>query len=69
LDRIGPEQASVARDGDVELPRIDQELHAEAGAETFDLPHPSRPLVLLFRFLGLKTRRDDAGDGREGKRG
>jgi len=40
-------------------------LHAEAGAESFDLPDPGELLFLLVRLLSLKTRRDEVGDGRE----
>jgi hypothetical protein len=65
VDGIGPKRPGGARDRDVELLRIDQELDAETGVEAFEPPHPVQLLLLFVRLLSLKTRRDEAGNGRE----
>jgi hypothetical protein len=69
LDGIGPQRAGTARNGDVELARVEEELDAVAGLEVTDLPDPVElfllVLVIVLLVLGDQRSRRETGGGRE----
>jgi hypothetical protein len=67
FDRIGPERPRSARDGNVQLARVDQKLHAVARLESLEPPDPVQVFVLLL--LRDDRERAETGGCRERKKG
>jgi hypothetical protein len=68
FDGVGPKRACAARDRDVELGGVEEQLDAVAGLQALDPPDSIEVLLVLLVLLRDQRGRQETGDRRERQR-